>query len=107
VKRGDLYRVRRPPSDPRPARVFVVVSRHTLLAARFSTASCAPVFTRRDGLATQVDIGVDEGMKHDSTIHCDELVSLPKTALTDYISSLSPSRLQALDDALRVALDLA
>jgi mRNA interferase MazF len=68
---------------------------------------CAPVYTRRDGLATQVEVGVEDGFKHESSIHCDALVSLPKAMLTDYVSSLRPARLRALDQALRVALALA
>lgn len=84
--------------------MFVVVSRQVLLDSRFSTAVCAPVYTRRDGLATQVDVGVREGLKHDSSIHCDSLVSLPKSALTDYVGSLPEDRLTALRQALRVAL---
>jgi mRNA interferase MazF len=87
--------------------VFVVVSRQAVIESRFSTVVCAPVYTRRDGLATQVDVGLDEGLKHDSSIHCDALVSLPKTLLTDYVSSLTPARLRTLDQALRVALALA
>ncbi len=75
--------------------------------SRFSTVVCAPVYTRRDGLATQVELGPDEGLKHDSSIHCDALVSLPKTSLTDYLASLGPTRLRALDQALRIALALA
>jgi mRNA interferase MazF len=86
--------------------VFVIVSRQALIESRFSTVVCAPVYTRRDGLATQVEIGIEEGIKHDSSIHCDALVSLPKTLLTDYLSSLAPARLRALDQALRVALAL-
>ena len=39
-------------------------------------------------------------------IHCDEVVSLPKSALTDYVGSLSPQKVAALNRALRVALDL-
>jgi mRNA interferase MazF len=74
--------------------------------SRFSTVICAPVYTRRDGLASQVDIGATEGLKHESSIHCDELVSLPKLALTDYVGSLSAANLRRLDDALRVALAL-
>ena len=31
MRRGELYRVRRPPGDPKPARVFVVVSRQPLI----------------------------------------------------------------------------
>jgi len=107
LKRGDLFRVRRPGGgDPKGSRVFVVVSRQALIDSRFSTVVCAPVYTRRDGLATQVDVGTDEGLKHESSIHCDALVSLAKHVLTDYVSSLGPARLRALDQSLRVALAL-
>jgi mRNA interferase MazF len=83
------------------------VSRQALADSLFSTVICAPVYTRRDGLATQVEVGIEEGVKHDSSIHCDALVSLPKVLLTDYVSSLRPPRLRVLDQALRVALALA
>jgi len=85
----------------------VVVSRQALIDSRFSTVVCAPVYTRRDGLATQVDIGHEEGLQHESSLHCDALVSLPKSLLTDYVASLKPVRLRLLDQALRVALALA
>lgn len=106
MKRGDLYRVRRPAGDVKRSRVFVVVSRPALLESRFSTVICAPVFTRRDGLSTQVDVGLDEGLKHDSSIHCDALMSLPRTALTDYVGTLSGPVRQRVDIALRIALAL-
>lgn len=107
MRRGDLFRVRRPKrGDPKTSRVFVVVSRQTLIDSRFSTVVCAPVYTRRDGLATQVDVGPEEGLKHESSIHCDALVSVPKPLLTDYVSSLEPARLRVLEQALRVALGL-
>ena len=101
-------RVRRPDrGDPKKSRVFVVVSRQAVIDSRFSTVVCAPVYTRRDGLATQVEVGPEEGLKHESSIHCDALVSLPKAALTDYVASLPPALVRALDQALRVALALA
>lgn len=106
MKRGDLYRVRRPDADPKRSRVYVIVSRQALIETRFSTVICAPIHTRRDGLATQVEVGVDEGLKHDSSIHCDALVSVQKGVLTDYIGTLAHPRLRALDAALRVALAL-
>lgn len=106
MNRGELFRVRRPEGDPRQSRVFVVVSRPALIASRFSTVICAPITTARHGLATEVDVGLDEGLKHDSSIHCDALVSLPKTMLTDFIGSLSATRLAKLDDALGIALHL-
>jgi mRNA interferase MazF len=53
-----------------------------------------------------VAVGIDDGLKHDSAIHCDELVSLPKAVLTDYIGSLSVAKMAELDRALAVALGL-
>jgi mRNA interferase MazF len=106
VKRGELYRVAHPSNDPKKFRVFVIVSRQALIDSRFSTVICAPVYTAHDGLASQVAIGVDEGLKHESSIHCDGLVSLPKSVLTNYIGTLPPDKLTLLDYALRIALDL-
>lgn len=106
MKRGDLYRVRRPGGDTKRTRVFVVVSRQTVIASRFSTVICAPVYTQRHGLATEVAVGIDQGLKHDSSIQCDALVSLPKPALTDYVAALAPDKMRELNQALRVALAL-
>ena len=107
MKRGDLYRVQKPSSrDPRRSRVFVVVSRQVLIDSRFSTVICAPIYSRYDMLSTQVPIGVDEGLKSDSSIHCDELVSLPKSILTNFLGSLSDSKVLELNQALKLALDL-
>ena len=73
---------------------------------RWNDAICAPVYSSRHGLGTQVPIGEAEGLKHASAIHCDGLVSLPKSALTDYVGCLGPQKLAALHVALTVALDL-
>lgn len=107
MRRGDLFRIRHPSSrDPRKSRVFVVVSRQILLDSRFSTAICAPVYTSYDGLTTQVPMGPDEGMKHACSIHCDELVSIPKAMLTNFVGTLPREKTILLDKALNVALDL-
>ena len=107
MRRGEFYRVANPSRlDPRKSRVFVVVSRQVLIDSRFSTVICAPVYSTHDGLSTQVLVGVDEGLKHDSSIHCDELVSLPKSALTNFVGSIAPHRIQELDIALIVGLDV-
>jgi len=107
MKRGELYRVANPSSkDPKRSRVFVVVSRQTLIVSRFSTVICAPVFSVHDGLSTQVPVSVAEGLKHDSSIHCDALVSLPKAALTNYVGILPALALKDLDHALRIALEI-
>ena len=107
MRRGDLYRVAKPTaSDPKRFRVFVIVSRQALIDSRFSTVVCAPVYSKRHGLATQVDIGINQGLRHDSSVHCDELVSLRKSQLTHFVGRLEAAMLKDLDDALMVALGI-
>lgn len=107
MKRGELYRVSHPSArDPKKFRVFVVVSRQVLIESRFSTVICAPIYSSYEGLSTQVPVDVDQGLKHDSSIYCDELVSLPKSILTNFVGSLPPDKLQELNRALCIALEI-
>ncbi len=106
MTRGELYRVKRPGDDTKRSRVFVVVSRQALIDSRFASVVCAPVYSSGEGLSTQVDVGPAEGLKHDSWIACDNLVSLPKARLTDYVGALSTTSVGRLNRALRSALDL-
>ena len=107
MRRGDLYRVENPSArDPRRHRFFVVVSRQALIASRFSSVICAPIYSTHHGLASQVLVGIEEGLQHDSSIHCDELISLPKSMLTDYTGTLPPNLIDQLNQALKIALDI-
>jgi mRNA interferase MazF len=45
-------------------------------------------------------------MKHESWIFCDNLVSLQKVELTNFLGRLSPRRMAELDAALMAALGL-
>ncbi len=116
MRRGELYRVRKPggdrnagdgkTGDPRTFRVFVVVSRQVLLDSRFSTVVCAPVFSHGQALSTQVAVGPEEGLKNDRWIMCDNLISLRKSDLTQFVGSLSRTKLTQLNESLRMALAL-
>lgn len=107
MKRGDLYRVHKGAShDPKKFRVFVIVSRQVLIDSKFSTVICAPVYSKYDGLSTQVKVGIEEGLKHESGIYCDDLISIPKNRLTHFVGFLSPEKNLQLDDALKIALSL-
>jgi mRNA interferase MazF len=107
MRRGELYRViKASEQDPKKYRVFVIVSRQVLMDSRFSTVICAPIYPSFDGLSTQVPVGIDDGLKHESSIHCDELISLPKSSLSHFIGSLRPAKIQALNRALTISLGL-
>ena len=124
MRRGEIYRVHqpgspaaghhgsdrpakdRPANDPKLYRSFVVVSRQVLIDSRFPTVVCAPILTRGHGFSTQVSIGVNEGLKHESWILCDNLVSLRKVQLTRFVGSLARAKIVELDRALKMALAL-
>ncbi|HEX4603460.1 MAG TPA: type II toxin-antitoxin system PemK/MazF family toxin [Candidatus Angelobacter sp.] len=57
--------------DAKQHRLFVVVSRQVLIDSRFSTLICAPVFSKGQGISTQVAVGPEHGLKHQSWIMCD------------------------------------
>ena len=105
MNRGEIYRVRRPPSnDPKRWRCFVIVSRQALIDSKAARVVCASVNTTYVGLATQVPVGVDEGLKHPSCINCDQLFTLDKLVLTDFVAALSAAKVRQLRTALRIAL---
>lgn len=106
MRRGEIYRVHRPNDDPKLYRSFIVVSRQTVIDSRFPTVICAPIFTRGHGFSTQISVGIDEGLKHESWVFCDNLVSLRKVQLTNFIGSLAQARIKELDHALKIALAL-
>jgi mRNA interferase MazF len=53
-----------------------------------------------------VRVGTADGLKKESSIHCDELVSLQKSALTHYVGSLTAAALRELNGALAISLGL-
>jgi mRNA interferase MazF len=105
VNRGELYRVSKPTKkDPKNFRIFVVVGRREVIESNYSTVICAPVYSNCLGIETEVTIGIDEGLKHHSCIRCDELFSLHKSVLTNYLGKLSEIKVQELNEALKIAL---
>ncbi len=107
MKRGDLYRVYKgTKTDPKKYRVFVVVSRQVLIDSKFSTVICAPIYSNYTGISSQVPVGVDEGLKHDSCVYCDELVSIPKQALSHFVGTLPQLKLMELNEALKISLSI-
>jgi mRNA interferase MazF len=107
LRRGEIYRVRQPQhGDPKKSRCFAVVSRQDLLDSKANRVLCAPINTSGVGLSTEVQVGVDEGLKHDSVINCDQITRLEKSMLSDHIGALSSAKLKQLRTALVVAFDI-
>ena len=107
MKRGELYLVEHPTkSEPKKQRVLLIVSRQAFIESNYSTVICAPVYTNYSDVSTQVVLDIEDGLKHQSYIRCDDLISVPKSMLTNYIGCLSNRKLAELKKALKIALDI-
>ena len=107
ITRGDLYRVRSPRSDVKPARTYLVVSREDFLVTRYSTAICVPIYTAGGTSECELRLGEAEGLKHISFARCDEMTSVRRDQLTDFVGTLASGRLAELNRALAVSLVVA
>jgi mRNA interferase MazF len=66
----------------------------------------APVTSMARGLSVEIPVGQANGLGHDSVVNCDNIVTIPKTALGERIGYLLPLQEAALTAAIHVAFDL-
>jgi mRNA interferase MazF len=108
VRRGEIYRSRErvPERGDKPG-FYVVVSRSFIAQNEdVSTVVCAPVYSEVLGLTTEVVLGPDDGLSRTCAVRCDFLTLMFKTKLTNFVSTLSGSKMAELNRALAHALDL-
>jgi mRNA interferase MazF len=106
LNRGEIYWRYRPSGDPRTWRAYLIVSRDSFISTTSSSVICVPIYSAHHGLKTQVTVGADQGLAHGSSLHCDQVVNVPKSALRHYVGSLSAEKQAEVDRALALALDL-
>jgi hypothetical protein len=54
----------------------------------------------------QIPVGHANGLGHDSVVNCDTIVTIPRTALGEWIGHLLPTQETALTAAIQAAFDL-
>ncbi len=109
MNRGEIYRTQEklPERGHKPG-FYVVVSRNFIADNEdISTVICAPVYGEILGLRSEVVIGVEDGLPHESAIRCDFLTLMFKQKLTHFAGALSAGKLKELNRALRYALELS
>jgi mRNA interferase MazF len=102
VNRGDVYDVDWPGAGRHPA---VIATRQTAIAY-LTNVTMALVTSRVRGLPTEVEVRSEQGLAEGSVVNCDNLLTVPKAALAARRGALGRAELDALDDALRIALGL-
>lgn len=101
MNRGDVYDVELP-SGRRPA---VVVTRDRAIPLLRNVTIVEITGTVR-GAPTEVPLGVPEGLLRECVASCDNLQTVPKTALALYRGALGPDATYRLNRALAIALGL-
>jgi mRNA interferase MazF len=84
----------------------VLVLTRELVRPHLSRVTVAPITSTIRGLSTEVPVGPDNGLDHPSVISCDNVVTVPKSALGRQVGRLLPEQEPALTAALHAAFDL-
>lgn len=102
MTRGDIFDAELPFGGSRPA---VVVTRGRAVPW-LSNVTVVAVTSRVRDLPTEVPLGVDHGLRRPCVANCDNLFTIPKSALRRHRGALLRADIERLDGALRIALDL-
>lgn len=101
MKRGEIWWYERPSHKPRPA---LILTRDEAID-RLDKLIVVPATGTIRGIATEVGIGADEGLRQDSVLSCDNTTVAPKSLLTERIAMVGPSKMHQVCRALSAALD--
>src|SRR5262245_25016664 len=105
---GEIYRTKARISERggKPG-FYVVVSRDFVAEnSDISTVVCAPVYTEILGIRSEIVIGREDGLPHDSSVRCDFLMLMFKERLTTLVTTLGAVKMKELARALQYALQL-
>jgi mRNA interferase MazF len=87
------------------ARPVVVLTRE-LVRPHMARVTVAPITTTARGLSTEVPVGPANGLDHACVVSCDNIVTVPRSALGRQIGYLLPVQEAALTAAIHAAFDL-
>ena len=103
-RRGEIWRYRfRAPDKQRPV---VVLTRDSVLPL-LRTAMVAPVTSTIRGLPSEVLVGAEEGLRHDSAINLDHVQTVEQRRLHSRVGSVSEATMRKVCRALAVATGCA
>ena len=101
VNRGEIWRYRF--SSPDKKRPVLVLSRQEVIPL-LSTVMVAPITSTIHGVPSEVIVGVDEGLKHESAVNLDHVQTVERARLETYIGHLPPAKMAQVCRALAIAV---
>jgi mRNA interferase MazF len=71
------------------------------------TVMVAPITSSRRGAPSEVAVGADEGLKHDSAVNLDHVQTVERARLVSFVGSLGALHMRRVCRALAVATGCA
>lgn len=103
MRRGDVYWYRfKAPDKRRPGLILTRTSAISFL----SSLTIAPITTTVRDIPSEIFLSTEEGVLTDCAVNCDNLQTVPKAQLDGLITTLSPLRMQEVNQALVFALGI-
>lgn len=87
------------------ARPVLILTRE-LVRPHMTAVTIAPITTTMRGLSTEVLVDVANGLDGPSVISCDNITTIPTSALGEQIGVLLDRQEETLRNAIRAAFDL-
>lgn len=84
----------------------VLVLTRDIVRPYLTRVTVAPITSTVRGLSTEVPVGPANGLDHDSVVSCDNIVTIPVSALGRQLGFLLPEQEAQLGEAVRTAFDL-
>jgi mRNA interferase MazF len=84
----------------------VVVLTRELVRPHMARVTVVPITSTVRGLSTEIPVGPANGLEHACVVSCDNIVTVPKSALGHQIGYLLPAQEAALTAAIHAAFDL-
>jgi mRNA interferase MazF len=84
----------------------VLILTREVVRPHLSRVTVAPITSTIRGLSTEVPVGTANGLDHASVVSCDNIVTMPVSALGRQLGFLLTEQETALTDAIRAAFDL-
>ena len=100
MNRGEIWLYDFPRPDKR--RPVVILSRQDVIPL-LATVMVAPITSAIRGAPSEVVVGVEQGLKHESAVNLDHVQTVDKFRLRKLVGSLDPAVMEAICAALAIA----
>jgi mRNA interferase MazF len=100
IKRGEIWFYAF--AKPDKLRPVLVLTRQVVIDL-LHTVMVAPITTTIRGAPSEVVLGIDDGLKHDSAVNLDHVQTVEKSRLHRRIGQIRPDRMQEVCRALAIA----